>query len=128
MNDLICTSKLFLEVLSFSGFRAGASILQLTGQIQPLPVFENKVSLEDSHAHSSVSCPQLLLGCSGTVEYLLQTERSTSLNHFLSGSFWMKFASPSSRARRRQWHPTPVLLPGRSHGRRSLVGCSPWGR
>ena len=29
---------------------------------------------------------------------------------------------------RRQWHPTPVLLPGKSHGRRSLVGCSPWGR
>ena len=29
---------------------------------------------------------------------------------------------------RRQWHPTPVLLPGKSHGRRALVGCSPWGR
>ena len=28
----------------------------------------------------------------------------------------------------RQWHPTSVLLPGKSHGRRSLVGCSPWGR
>ena len=26
------------------------------------------------------------------------------------------------------WHPTPVLLPGKSHGWRSLVGCSPWGR
>ena len=30
-------------------------------------------------------------------------------------------------SRRRQWHPTPVLLPGKSHGRRSLEGCSPWG-
>ena len=29
--------------------------------------------------------------------------------------------------RRRQWHPTPVLLPGKSRGWRSLVGCSPWG-
>ena len=28
---------------------------------------------------------------------------------------------------RRQWHPTPVLLPGKSHGWRSLVGCSPRG-
>ena len=28
---------------------------------------------------------------------------------------------------RRQWHPTPVLLPGKSHGQRSLVGYSPWG-
>ena len=27
---------------------------------------------------------------------------------------------------RRQWHPTPVLLPGQSYGRRSLVGCSTW--
>ena len=33
---------------------------------------------------------------------------------------------PYDPARRRQWHPTPVLLPGKSHGRRSLVGCSPW--
>ena len=29
--------------------------------------------------------------------------------------------------RRRQWHPTPVLLPGKSHGRRRLEGYSPWG-
>ena len=29
---------------------------------------------------------------------------------------------------RRHWHPTPVLLPGKSYGRRSLQGCSPWGR
>ena len=27
---------------------------------------------------------------------------------------------------RRQWHPTPVPLPGKSHGQRGLVGCSPW--
>ena len=32
----------------------------------------------------------------------------------------------SRQNRRRQWHPTPVLLPGKSHGRRRLVGCSPW--
>ena len=29
--------------------------------------------------------------------------------------------------RRRQWHPAPVLLPGKSHGQRRLVGWSPWG-
>ena len=28
---------------------------------------------------------------------------------------------------RRKWQPTPVSLPGKSHGQRSLVGCSPWG-
>ena len=31
-------------------------------------------------------------------------------------------------SQRRQWHPTLVRLPGKSHGRRSLVGYSPWGR
>ena len=29
---------------------------------------------------------------------------------------------------RRRWHPTPALLPGKSHGQKSLVGYSPWGR
>ena len=39
-----------------------------------------------------------------------------------------QFRSPLNVAIwRRQWHPTPVLLPGKSHGRRSRVGCSPWG-
>ena len=31
------------------------------------------------------------------------------------------------KARRRRWRPTLVLLPGKSHGQGSLVGCSPWG-
>ena len=39
-----------------------------------------------------------------------------------------QLSSPPTQLRRRQWHPTPVLLPGKSHGWRSLVGCSPWGR
>ena len=30
--------------------------------------------------------------------------------------------------RRRQWQPIPVLLPGKSQGRKSLVGCRLWGR
>ena len=38
-----------------------------------------------------------------------------------------KICLPQSH-QRRQWQPTPVLLPGKSHGRRNLVGCSPWGR
>ena len=45
--------------------------------------------------------------------------------------FWIRsvaFLSTSIQTtRRRQWHPTPVLLPGKSHWWRSLVGCSPWG-
>jgi len=41
-------------------------------------------------------------------------------NNFDLPGYWV--------GRRRQWHPTPVLLPGKSHGRRSLEGCGPWGR
>ena len=37
------------------------------------------------------------------------------------------FTSSHVQMWRRQWHPTLVLLPGKSHGRRSLVGCNPWG-
>ena len=42
----------------------------------------------------------------------------------LPNSIYLVFPSISWR---RQWHPTPVLLPGKSHGPRSLVGYSPWG-
>ena len=43
---------------------------------------------------------------------------------------WLKNYLEISREQiwRRQWHPTPVLLPGKSHGQRSLVGCRLWGR
>ena len=36
----------------------------------------------------------------------------------------LEYCSPT--VWRSQWQPTPVLLPGESHGQRSLVGCSPW--
>ena len=39
-----------------------------------------------------------------------------------------KKSCPFPLRRRRQWHPTPVLLLGKSHGQKSLVGFSPWGR
>ena len=40
----------------------------------------------------------------------------------------LQYTDSQDFPRRRQWHPTPVRLPGKSHGQRSLVGCSPWGR
>ena len=44
-----------------------------------------------------------------------------------AGAFvYRTFSLPCACKQRRQWHPTPVLLPGKSHGQRSLVGCSPW--
>jgi len=65
-------------------------------------------------------------------------EDSLPLSH--QGSPWTFYilwilTSNRSNGRRRQWHPTPVIfffptpviLPRKSHGRRSLVGWSPWG-
>ena len=50
-------------------------------------------------------------------------------SNFSWARIFLKVLNPGmSPKRRRQWHPTPVLLPGKSHGRRSLVGWSPWGR
>ena len=56
---------------------------------------------------------------------LNRIQQVLSLNlgwEFFINSFKLK------QSGRRQWHPTPVLLPRKSHGWRSLVGCSPWGR
>ena len=41
---------------------------------------------------------------------------------------WTFFGIPFFGIWTRKWQPTPVFLPGESHGWRSLVGCSPWGR
>ena len=40
--------------------------------------------------------------------------------------FYLLFKEYVRHSRRRQWQPTPVLLPGKSHGQRSLAGYSPW--
>ena len=56
--------------------------------------------------------------------------KSVLLFHWNFKTWWQttKFETTLPIFRRRQWHPTPVLLPGKFHGWRSLVGCSPWGR
>ena len=51
------------------------------------------------------------------VIFLIQDPNQNPILHLAILSPW-----------RRQWHPTPVFLPGKSHGWRSLVSCSPWDR
>ena len=55
--------------------------------------------------------------------------RRKDRKHWLGFSFFFKINMCCAMLNcwRRQWHPTPALLPGKSHGRRSLEGCSPWG-
>ena len=79
------------------------------------------LSISPSHEYSGLISFRMdwldLLAVQGTLENLLQhhSSKAAILQH-------------SAFFRRRQWQPTPVLLPGNSHGRRSLLGCSPWGR
>ena len=56
------------------------------------------------------------------------TKSWTRLSDFTTLQYCVDFCHTLTCIRRRQWHPTPVLLPGKSHGWRSLVSCSPWGR
>ena len=64
---------------------------------------------------STILCSTSLILSSASVILLLVPSR-------------MFFISFIALFQRTQWHPTPVLLPGKSHGWRSLVGCSPCGR
>ena len=79
-----------------------------------------------THTHREIYLPLNLL-CEHLCNYMV------SLNVVSSVQFSHSVVSDSLRPhrlqhRRRQWPPTPVLLPGKSHGWRSLVDCSPWGR
>ena len=59
---------------------------------------------------------------------LTHTHKLLRLVKVQSGSFSpLEIYTSNPFFRRRQWQPTLVLLPGKSHGQRSLVRCSPWG-
>ena len=66
--------------------------------------------------------------CKGNICFILSLILSffPNLLNMLPLFIW-ELGVSSTFMQRRQRHPTPVLLPGKSHGRRSLVGCSPGG-
>ena len=78
----------------------------------------------------STERPLLLLFCDTGLTYLLSMQQEKLQLHVFSAAdqFSLSENGLLSFASSRQLHPTPVFLPGKSHGRRSLVGCSPWGR
>ena len=83
-----------------------------------------------------MGCPFLLQGILVTQGLNLGLPHCRQILDHLSHHFsWhdklyygMNFNIAHASLWRRKWQPTPVFLPGESHGWRSLVGCSPWGR
>ena len=92
-----------------------------------LPVSGLEASLDSCSLNVSVLCKKKLekiLKFRDSLDYLI-----SPCCFCLPLALTRLFYDPvKTQVRRRQWHPTPVLLPGKSHGWRSLVGCSPWGR
>ena len=79
-------------------------------------IIENHGTLETESQHQNLEAGWTCLCCHFT---------DGKNDSWVQKPFAQHLVAPS---RRRQWHPTPVLLPGKSRGWRSLVGCSPWGR
>ena len=77
--------------------------------------------------HSSSQCLYLIL--SGKSGYSVGIKNVLEANKYCLSFFSFLFCdefAPSPTCRRK-WQPSPLLLPGESHGQRSLVGYSPWG-
>ena len=88
-----------------------------------------QVSSTYIHTHSFLDSLPIQVITEYWVEFPVLHSRSLlGFGWFFVCLFVFYFLATLSIRQRRQWHPTPVLLPGESHGRRSLVGCSPWGR
>ena len=84
-----------------------------------------------------VWCPPLILEADHLAPALEHREESDNHNRQCL-STWAKYQQKASGMKvcqqshsclksHWQWHPTPVLLPGKSHEQRSQEGCSPWG-
>ena len=76
-----------------------------------------KLLLKERGARDTFRCKNLVL----------KKKKKQLFLTFIKETLHGKFLGTCASVQRRQWHPTPVLSPRKPHGRRSLVGCSPWG-
>ena len=103
-------------------------------------------SLPGSSVHGDSPGKNTGMGCHALLQGIFPTQESNpGLSHYrqilyqlshqgsptilgrVAYPFSRGFSQPRNRIWRRQWQPTPVLLPGKSHEWRSLEGYSPWG-
>ena len=99
-----------------SSLRFSVKINTIAPATAILKLFVSVTSYSFSFLACCVACGILVL--QPGIETMSPALGTNNLNHWgPPGKWW-----------RRQWQPTPVLLSGKSHGRRSLVGRSPWGR
>ena len=122
-SSLIKLSSIYV-FLSFMGFFGGSEVKASAcnaGYLGSIPGSERSPGEGNGNPlqHSCLENPMDGGAWWATVHGVAKSQ--TRLSNFSSLHFTSSFMW------RRQWHPTPVLLPGKSHGRRSLVGCSPWG-
>ena len=88
------------------------------------------LKLSGCHKHIFLFCSSNKQLCPTVIDFSNKNTWSSSLAkicpHWHSTNGFHKHDS-GSVWKCGQWHSTPVLLPGKSHGRGSLVGFSPWG-
>ena len=117
-NHLILCHPLFLLTSIFPQIRVFSSESVL--HIRWPKYWSFSFNTSSSNEHSGLNSFRMdwldLLAVQGTLKSLLQhhSSKASILQH-------------SAFFQRRQWQPTPVILLEKSHGQRSLVGCSPWG-
>ena len=103
--------------------------LWISGKVKAATI---QLSLEENNSLHQAPIPKFTKTCFPAVSYLWKKLlRITVPCHekYVKGDFSMNINYHiGCYSQRRQWQPIPVLLPGKSHGWRSLVACSPWDR
>ena len=101
------------------------SITQFSREFYSISPGSGKVFFQSCANNSNVESQ--LNHCSSSFSFLKPQHPQESSDLFFNPGGFMPYLYSTQIHWRRKWQPTAVLLPGKSHGRRSLVGYRPWG-
>ena len=125
-NHLILCHPLLLPPSIFTSIRVFSNESAL--RIRWPKYWSFSFSISPSNQYSGLISSRMdwldLLAVQGTLKSLFQNHSSKASVLQCSAFFIVHLSYPHWR---RKWQPTPVFLPGESHGQRSLVGCHLWG-